>query len=134
MHIFFSIKFAYEKYISHRNKQSFQKKIDIVTPDKSPLSTISVGILKFFKTIIPKLPKHKEPTLSHHIPHTLSIRQYQNPNHLPSTVHTPTPTRMFVCTYMHVHVQHVHTYIHVHVHTYIMYMYIVTRTFYTHSL
>ena len=44
-------KFAYEKYILHRNKQSFQKKIDIVTPDKSPLSTISVGILKFFKTI-----------------------------------------------------------------------------------
>ena len=35
------------------------------------------------KKIIPKLPKHKEPTLSHHIPHTLSIRQYQNPNHLP---------------------------------------------------
>ena len=51
MHNFFSIKFAYEKYISHRNKQSFQKKINIVTPDKSPLSTISVGILKFFKTI-----------------------------------------------------------------------------------
>ena len=146
MHIFFSIKFAYEKYISHRNKQSFQKKINIVTPDKSPLSTISVGILKFFKTIvrpwqagvlkkglqymtickrtgdkgtrcrhkkiIPKLPKHKEPTLSHHIPHTLSIRQYQNLNHLPSTVHTPTPTRMFVCTYIQYMAVYTYTYIH----------------------
>ena len=82
------------------------------------------------KKIIPKLPKHKEPTLSHHIPHTLSIRQYQNPNHLPSTVHTPTPTRMFVCTYMHVHVQHVHTYMYVHtVHGYMYIMYELTEKY-----
>ena len=29
MHNFFSIKFAYEKYILHRNKQSFQNKIHL---------------------------------------------------------------------------------------------------------
>ena len=30
MHNFFSIKFAYEKYILHRNKQSFQNKIHLL--------------------------------------------------------------------------------------------------------
>ncbi len=65
MHNFFSIKFAYEKYILHRNKQSFQKKIHL-------LHKHTGGALYFIVSPIFYIQNNTYQNNAHHSKHSLS--------------------------------------------------------------
>ena len=77
MHYFFSIKFAYEKYILHRNKQSFQKKIHLSHIYRETLYFIVSPIFYIAINTYQNNAHHNKHSLSKQSPHFGHITHYK---------------------------------------------------------